>query len=205
MLAKVSLLPTAGKLLAKEKTKGIFMRIWNQGRALSFGCAVLGCLHAGVQGMGVGCGGILRSLDGLVRAMVLGPVHYTGSGFADLFTSKFCTGYLIWSLILESYQRTDPRGCFNIVVLGFHTLLSVNEPPAIFHVHGAFSAAKAACGGVLFAKEGAIRAIFSGPVISNNKLSAGLVAAKTAVEIFISAGWANRCPLMLVSDRKVFG
>ncbi|KAK8709243.1 hypothetical protein V6N13_060268 [Hibiscus sabdariffa] len=103
----------------------------------------------------------------------------------------------------ETKWWSDPRGCFNIWVFGFHTLLIDKEPPTNFHVHGAFSDAKAACGGVLFAKEGVTRVIFSGPAISDNKLSEGVVAAKTAVEIFISAGWANQCPLVLVSHCKV--
>ncbi|KAK8564755.1 hypothetical protein V6N12_058338 [Hibiscus sabdariffa] len=35
---------------------------------------ILGCLQAGVQGMGVRCGRILHSPNGLIRAIVLGPI-----------------------------------------------------------------------------------------------------------------------------------
>ncbi|KAK8674576.1 hypothetical protein V6N13_032685 [Hibiscus sabdariffa] len=96
----------------------------------------------------------------------------------------------------------DPRGCFKIGFLGCHNLLQDKELLAIFHVHGAFADSKVAYRGVLFNK-GVIRAIFSGPASCENRLSAGLVAAKTTLEIFIAAGWANWCPLVLASDCKV--
>ncbi|KAK8617426.1 hypothetical protein V6N13_080342 [Hibiscus sabdariffa] len=103
----------------------------------------------------------------------------------------------------EAKWWSDPRGCFKIGSLDCHILLQDKELSTIFHVHGAFADSMAACGGVLFAKEGVIRAIFSGPASCENRLSAGLVAAKTAVEIFIAIGWANWCPLILASDYKV--
>ncbi|KAK8662508.1 hypothetical protein V6N13_092081 [Hibiscus sabdariffa] len=89
------------------------------------------------------------------------------------------------------------------MVRRFLNLSQDKELPTIFHVHGEFSDSKAACGGVLFAKEGEIHAIFFGPTICENRLSTGLVAAKTAIQIFISAGWANWCPLVLALDNKV--
>ncbi|KAK8669772.1 hypothetical protein V6N13_104541 [Hibiscus sabdariffa] len=56
-----------------ENAKDLFedLESW---KGFKFGCAILGCLQADVQGMGVGCGRILHSPDGLIRAIVLGPV-----------------------------------------------------------------------------------------------------------------------------------
>ncbi|KAK8576942.1 hypothetical protein V6N13_121941 [Hibiscus sabdariffa] len=45
--------------------------------------------------------------------------------------------------------------------------------------------------------------MFMGRFRCKGSLWGWLVAAKTAVEIFIASGWANRCPLVLVLDCKV--
>ncbi|KAK8568136.1 hypothetical protein V6N12_006697 [Hibiscus sabdariffa] len=62
--------------------------------------------------MRVGCGGILRSPDGIIRAMFLGPVPCSGLDFANLFALKVAAQVFIEAgregkvyLVLESNSK----------------------------------------------------------------------------------------------------
>ncbi|KAK8658922.1 hypothetical protein V6N13_029141 [Hibiscus sabdariffa] len=63
--------------------------------SMVLGDEFLGILQAVVQGMGIGCRGILCSPNGSIRAMVLGLVLFTGSSFADLFALKVAVKMLL--------------------------------------------------------------------------------------------------------------
>ncbi|GMJ00607.1 hypothetical protein like AT4G29090 [Hibiscus trionum] len=71
-----------------------------------------------------------------------------------------------------------------------------------FNTDGAFKDQHAGCGGVLRTDSGDIRALFSGPIQPFSADFAELVALRTALEIFIEAGWLGRANLVVESDSQ---
>ncbi|KAL4291385.1 hypothetical protein GQ457_14G024400 [Hibiscus cannabinus] len=61
-----------------------------------------------------------------------------------------------------------------------------------FNVDGSFNTVAAGCGGVLRSSNGNMRAIFSGPVEYFGSDFAELMAVKTALSIFLEAGWMGK-------------
>ncbi|KAL4289985.1 hypothetical protein GQ457_14G023370 [Hibiscus cannabinus] len=99
----------------------------------------------------------------------------------------------------EGWWWLDPNRC----LFGVDREVQVRSPILNLNVHfricGVAVNNRPACGGVLFGKNGEIRALFSGPACGKNRFSAGLFAVKMAVEIFISSGWAREVPTMMLS------
>ncbi|KAK8635865.1 hypothetical protein V6N13_004578 [Hibiscus sabdariffa] len=104
---------------------------------------------------------------------------------------------------LSSDSLPDPSRC----LIGVGREVQVRSPVLNFNVHfricGVAANNRSACGGVLFGKNGEIRALFSGPACGKNRFSAGLFAVKMAVEIFISSGWALEVPLVICMNCKI--
>ncbi|KAL4384698.1 hypothetical protein GQ457_15G025740 [Hibiscus cannabinus] len=72
-----------------------------------------------------------------------------------------------------------------------------------FNVDGSFNTVAAGCGGVLRSSNGDMRAIFSGPVEYFGSDFAELMAVKTALSIFLEAGWMGKVHLIIESDSQV--
>ncbi|KAK8674991.1 hypothetical protein V6N13_033065 [Hibiscus sabdariffa] len=103
----------------------------------------------------------------------------------------------------EGWWWLDPNRC----LFGVDREVLLRSPLLNHNVHfricGVAVNSRPACGGVLFGKNGEIRALFSGPASGNNRFSAGLFAVKMAVEIFISLGWAREVPLVICLECRI--
>ncbi|KAL4323810.1 hypothetical protein GQ457_11G023430 [Hibiscus cannabinus] len=103
-------------------------------------------------------------------------------------------------LFNEARWWTNPCSCSLSKGLVHSGFIQAEEPLGHFFVHGTAEGTRASCGGVLIFRGGTIRALFSGLVNGDCRIYAGIVAAREAVNLIITAGWSGKGKFVLVFD-----
>ncbi|KAK8705577.1 hypothetical protein V6N13_049175 [Hibiscus sabdariffa] len=103
------------------------------------------------------------------------------------------------SLNNEINWWTNPTDCLFALV----STKSFQDSCPVFCVCDVKLEDKATCGGALILKDGAIRAMFSGPVTCKEWFGRDITTIKTALDILKLAGWDKTREVAVESENKI--